>query len=64
MRTPVYGFRVELYQIVFKYMSSSIPVSYEFGMVALGPISNVFIFICITTLSHGFYKVNLVLFVI
>ena len=54
----MYGFEVKLYEIAFKYMASSIPVSYEFGMVAMGPISNVFIFICITALSHGFYKVT------
>jgi hypothetical protein len=43
--------------MVFKYMSSSVPVSVEFGTVVVGPLGNVFVLFCMSMLASFFYKV-------
>ena len=49
---------MRLYEIVFKYMSSSIPVSVEFGVVVMGPLGNVFVLLCMSLLVSFYYRVS------
>lgn len=55
--TPVYGFSNSIYQLEYKYMSSSISSSVEVGVVAIGPIFNILIFLMLGYLGGLFYKV-------
>jgi hypothetical protein len=55
---PVYDFQVRVYEIMFKYMSGTIPVAVEFGVVAIGPIANLGAFIIFVLLSVLAYEVN------
>mmetsp|Transcript_19513 Transcript_19513/g.28059 ORF Transcript_19513/g.28059 Transcript_19513/m.28059 type:complete len:1111 (-) Transcript_19513:184-3516(-) len=54
--TPVYSFSVRVYEMVFKYMASSVPVSVEFGLVVMGPLGNVFVLSCLVGLAAFFYR--------
>lgn len=52
LNTPIFGFRPDLFQIVFKYSSSSLPLLSEIGIVTMGPVGVMitfcfFIIICI-----------------
>ena len=54
----MYAFDLRLYEIVFKYMSSSVPVSVEFGVVVVGPLGCVFVLFCMSFLASFFYRVS------
>lgn len=56
VRTPVYSFRLGVYEIIFKYISTAVPVAYEVALVVMGPLSNIFCFICLAFLSRMFYR--------
>lgn len=56
--TPVYGFRLMVFQIVQKYMSESISTASEVGVVAIGPIANLCVYICLVGLGALFHKVS------
>jgi hypothetical protein len=45
--------------MMFKYMSGTIPVAVEFGVVAIGPIANLVAFIIFVLFSSLFYQVPL-----
>lgn len=57
VQTPVYSFEVRVYEMVFKYMSSSVPVSVEFGLVAIGPLGVLVVFLALVGLGKLFYNV-------
>lgn len=42
---------------MFKYMANTVPVSIEFGVVAIGPIANLGIFGIFVIMSIMFYRV-------
>jgi hypothetical protein len=48
-----------VFQIVQKYMSASISVAAEVGVVAMGPIANLCVYICMVGLAVLFQKVNI-----
>eukprot|EP01041_Mallomonas_annulata_P000103 gene103-145_t len=54
--TPVYDFKVAVYQFHFKYMSSSISVAQEVGAIALGPIGCLIMFTTMSLLGAAFYR--------
>lgn len=56
--TPVYSFHLGAIQILFKYSSASISTAAEVGIVAIGTIANLCIFICCTSSGYMFYKVH------
>lgn len=56
VQTPVYSFKLQVFEIVFKYISTAVPVAYEVALVAIGPLSNIFVFGCLCLLSHLFYQ--------
>mmetsp|Transcript_18910 Transcript_18910/g.31567 ORF Transcript_18910/g.31567 Transcript_18910/m.31567 type:complete len:1169 (-) Transcript_18910:236-3742(-) len=56
VQTPVYSFEVRVYEMIFKYMSSSVPVSVEFGLVALGPLGVLFVFLLLVGTGKMFYS--------
>lgn len=56
VKTPVYSFDVRVYEMVFKYMSASVPVSVEFGLVAIGPLSVLIVFMMLVGTGKLFYK--------
>ena len=60
MGTPVYGFRLMVFQIVQKYMSGSISVAAETGVVAIGPVANLCVFLVFVSLGLLFHKVGIV----
>ncbi len=53
----MYGFTLGLYQVSYKYMSLSISVGSEVGVVAVGVAANIIVFLLFTTAAHFFYKV-------
>ena len=55
--TPVYGFKIEPYQLAFKYMSVAIEPQYEVGVVAIGPLTNLVFFLLLAVSGLGFYKI-------
>lgn len=57
VRTPVYSFKLTAIEIIFKYISTAVPVSYEVALVAMGPLSNIFVFVCLAVLCHLFYNI-------
>ena len=56
VQTPVYAFEVRVYEMIFKYMSSSVPVSVEFGLVTMGPLGVLFVFLLLMGAGKLFYK--------
>jgi hypothetical protein len=54
----VFSFRLMVFQIVQKYMSASISVAAETGVVAIGPIANLCVFITFVGLGLLFHKVR------
>ena len=57
VKTPVYSFEVRVYEMIFKYMAASVPVSVEFGLVAIGPIGVLVVFMMLVGTGKLFYKV-------
>jgi hypothetical protein len=55
----VFSFRLMVFQIVQKYMSASISVAAETGVVAIGPIANLCVFVTFVGLGLLFHKVRL-----
>jgi len=49
--TPVFNFRLMVFQIVQKYMSASVSVAAEVGVVAMGPLANLCVYICFVGLA-------------
>lgn len=47
-----------VFQVVYKYMSASISVAAETGVVAIGPIANLCVFLSFVALGHMFHKVS------
>lgn len=58
----MFNFRLMVFQIVQKYMSASVSVAAEVGVVAMGPLANLCVYICFVGLALLFKKVNLVLY--
>eukprot|EP01038_Epipyxis_sp_PR26KG_P005003 gene5003-6988_t len=56
--TPVYSFRLQVLFVIFKYSSVSISTSSEVGVVAIGPIANVCVFLLMAILGGMFYKIS------
>lgn len=59
--TPVYDFQMQVLLVRFKYMSASITTSAEVGVVAIGPIANIAIFLFVVFTGALFYKVTFAL---
>jgi hypothetical protein len=49
---------LEVLVISFKYMSEAISTSAEVGVVAVGPIANIAVFLFLVLFGHLFYKVS------
>lgn len=47
-----------VFQIVQKYMSESISVAAEVGVVAIGPIANLCVYICLVVFGVLFHRVS------
>jgi hypothetical protein len=58
LNTPVFGFKLMVFQVVYKYMSGSISVAAETGVVAIGPIANLCVFLSFVALGSMFHKVR------
>ena len=56
--TPIFDFEMHVVIVVFKYMSESISTSAEVGVVAIGPIANIAIFLFLVVSGMLFYKVS------
>jgi hypothetical protein len=56
----VFGFKLMVFQVVYKYMSGSISVAAETGVVAIGPIANLCVFLSFVALGSMFHKVRAV----
>jgi hypothetical protein len=56
VQTPVYSFKLDIFEIIFKYISTAVPVTYEVALIAVGPLSNIFVFICLAFVSRMFYR--------
>lgn len=56
--TPVYDFQLQVLLVRFKYMSASITTSAEVGVVAMGPIANICIFLFLVFAGALFHKVR------
>lgn len=54
--TPVYDFHLRIFMISFKYMSAAISTSTEVGVVAIGPIANICVFLIMVVFGHLFYQ--------
>jgi hypothetical protein len=54
--TPVFGFELGVFQIVQKYMSTSISASAEVGVVAIGPVANICLYIVMIGVGWMFFK--------
>jgi len=54
--TPCYDFRIEGYQVQFKYMSESMTDTGELGIVASGPIANLLLFCLLVWLTFFIQK--------
>jgi hypothetical protein len=54
----VFGFKLMVFQVVYKYMSGSISVAAETGVVAIGPIANLCVFLSFVALGSMFHKVR------
>lgn len=57
LQTPTYNFIPFILYISYKYMSISISVGAEIGVVAAGPFANIFVFLCLGYIGKAFYKV-------
>jgi hypothetical protein len=58
---PVYGFRLMVFQVVQKYMSSSISVAAETGVVAIGPIANLCVYVAMILIGLVFVVVRFII---
>lgn len=56
LATPVYGFEMRLYEVMFKFMANTLPVVHIVGIVWVGPIANIVVFAICIYFSHLFYK--------
>ena len=54
----MFGFELRALEVQQKYMSSSISVAAEVGVVAIGPIANVCTFLVLVILGTMFYWVS------
>ena len=55
----MFDFRLMVFQVTQKYMSASISVAGEVGVVAMGPVANVCVYICLVGLAMLFQKVQI-----
>jgi hypothetical protein len=53
---------MEVLQVSFKYMSESISTAGEVGVVAIGPVANICVFLFLVCSGALFYKVCVVRF--
>ena len=58
MNTPVYAFTLEIHQIMFKYISTAVPASYEIAVVAAGPLSNIVAFLSMVACAYIWVQVQ------
>lgn len=54
----MYDFQMQVLLVRFKYMSTSITTSTEVGVVAIGPIANIAVYLFLVCSGALFYKVS------
>ena len=52
---PVFSFQIDIHQIVYKYSSASISFASEIGVISLGPVANLIVFILMSILAYGYF---------
>lgn len=55
-KVPLSNFKLDALTVTFKYVSASVPTSTEVGIVAIGPIANIAVFLFFVILAQLFYK--------
>jgi hypothetical protein len=56
--TPLYGFDLRILFVSFRYSSASLSTGVEVGIVAIGPIACMCIFLLFTLFGHAFHEVR------